>query len=216
MYNILHVSKIMQDEVSQIIGHNNVLDFNIIMISLDDFIKKGIIFNDFNAIVLGINDGGMDISMRHNDLINAGNAGLGIMYTHDVLEQSNIINEPGFSLNNSNYKDKNSDIMSIKLNLSDHPLVCAYHNLKILSYPIKVTQTHNTFANLDTNDIDIIFSDNKRSDFSQGSNYYLAAHKTKKIIYSAMGHNEGDYNNFHAPVSDFDYWSFVNALYWLC
>lgn len=234
MTNILSVSRIpLENPIGQILDIVNdpivTANFTIVNKSEVEFLLMTVAeLSSYNAIVFGLSDGGVDVSPKIADIMAAVDAGVRVLFAHDTFDSAWVkknradlvsylalkgINPEGKSYN----MDESNTIESIQIIDSLHPLITAYYDLKTLVAPIPVQWTHNNGAIVDKINAKIIIDCPLR--LSASDNSYLAIYEDlvavhKKIAFCAIGHNEGDWDNFVLPPID-ECKIFANILYWL-
>lgn len=217
--------------IIDIVNQENVLDetlVNNLNITMANKVPIDLANSDFDCIVIGISDAGVDIftpvpvrdpiTMEIVDyyqplqiLLEARAAGKSIIFTHDCLEvnsfaepfpenYSDIIKEFGVDSYSVQYdSEKGNGIDSITCVDAEHPILNSYFELPLTLEKNEIQFTHNSGFELNKN-AKIVYKDTNR-DESQ-SNYYLATYEEEnkgKIVFLAMGHNNGSLNEFFRP-----------------
>lgn len=236
MANILNVSRIpLENPIGQILVVVNdpivTANFTVVNKSKEEFLSMTLTdLNFYNAVVLGLNDGGVDISTKIADIMAVVDAGVGVLFSHDTFDTAWIksskaewalaLNAKGINPEGKSYGfDESNGIDSVQIVDSLHPLIISYYDLKTLIAPIPVQWTHNNGATADGINVKTIMNCPTRLPASDNS--YLAIYEdlitvpNKKIAFCAIGHNEGDWYDLRVPPIG-ECKIFVNILYWLC
>jgi hypothetical protein len=209
--NVLHISFMNQDEVSSLITGAGA--------SLDDYTittyTGAETFEDYDVIVIGMNDGGVDISDILEDLITARDNGVPLLFTHDCprrdcFDLDGIDLTPlGFTFFQDNYEyDLYTDI---HINNASHALLTSPYNI---SEGFTIEQTHGVGQVLQETCEIIIENPNL---ISGSTNFYLATKEEVskgKIVYWTFGHNRYNSTQFFTPLIA-ECKLFINALQWL-
>lgn len=184
MISISHIRFGDLDSISKILDWTELVKASDFNIAVDDVVKS-----DTDVIVLGIGDGGFDITDKIDSLIEANNKGVGILFTHDfphIVEYDSRYEELGISGIDNSYEYNMFKIT--KIVDEKHPILDIYYDLR--SIPLTTQCTHNIGTILSKDCSIVLNNPNIEPSYT---NYYLACLEREgkgRIAHMALGHND--------------------------
>lgn len=231
--NILHISALMQDEVSQILKQagEDLANYKITMIPTEHIEKYD--HSMFDIIILGIGDGGINLKTTDYELLtkSAQASGVGIIFTHDCLIPRPVMvalpslsaydellptSETAISFSDTSYKGSDYVIFSQVKKFVDHKILSTPYDFSTYE-TFKVQETHNQGLCLDPLSTSIVLANANFTDLRTG--FYLATQEIEegtqgRVVYTQLGHcNYNAEGLFHVQETE-ECQLFTNMLQW--
>jgi hypothetical protein len=181
--NISHIGFMGLNEISSILDwteFSKAKDFNIL--------EDNTVRDNTDVIILGMGDGGFDITSILDDLILANDSGVGIIFMHDIpnyAEYDKRLLNFGIS-----EIDKSFDynlFSNTKILIPDHSIITSFYDIKTMSLAIQ--ETHNRGIVL-SESCSIVLND--PNIIASNKNYYLACLENigkGRVAHISLGHN---------------------------